>query len=205
MARGDRGRCGPAASAGPAGEGRPEARGSLEHDLALREGSAEPAGRASWPRADAHADAPCFPHTQARCRPTGPRSARPCASRRSLAASQEGGAASTPPPGMDAAVHSVCRFDKSGLSSALIDMGARKHARRCFARRALAAFFLSPSINSTSRVFSRLIDETSRAKWALQSRRDRIRTRSVGAPRQCQQGRERNGPAPKARADIPCA
>ena len=89
--------------------GGPKARGSPEHDLVLREGPAEPAGQGPTPLAF---------HTQARCRPTGPRSARPSASRRSLAASQEGGAALPPPPDTDAAVLSVSfdrRFDKSGL------------------------------------------------------------------------------------------
>mgnify|MGYP004091199153 CR=1 FL=1 len=52
--RGNHGRCGPGASAGPAGEWRPESSGQP----GARSGAEGGPRRASWPRADA----PCFPH-----------------------------------------------------------------------------------------------------------------------------------------------
>jgi len=95
--QGRRGLGASAARSGWLAEAGRSARGSLQHDLALREASRAPAGRGLTPLTfHAIAEPPCFPHAgsmQTVSRPIGMRSARPSASRRSLAAdgTQRGG------------------------------------------------------------------------------------------------------------------
>eukprot|EP00964_Phaeocystis_antarctica_P125453 scaffold89081_cov69-Phaeocystis_antarctica.AAC.4 len=85
------------------GRRRTEARGSLEHDLVLKEAFREPAGRGLNHLAFHPNPGPDPNPDQVRCRPTGRRSGRayhpgptptmtPSASRPSRAASQEGAA-----------------------------------------------------------------------------------------------------------------